>query len=327
MSGQNVQNAGNQGEAAPAPSPDEGFDAAVAEFLKEPSDPAHGAAADGNLGDTAGSAADTPAPSQDAATPLAAGDGSPPAGSSPDDIWKDADPRLREAHENAIRDANLRLEGIKGRQSAADREAQKLRQRVAELESAQTGAGHQTETQGDAGARASSDRLKELREEFPDIAGPLVDEHEANRSEIEALRAQVSRLEQPITSLQQDQQAAYYAAQEAKLREAHSDYREVVNGDVDRYNGWLSRQPAVIQEIAARNAEHVVDGAEIALVVGLFKSDLGLQGPSAPDPAQAIEQRRERQRAASRDTGRNGPSVTTGIPDDFDAAVAHFLRT
>lgn len=321
MNPENTQDNPTQSEAASAPSPEDGFDAAVAEFAAEASAPARDAAAD-DLESKPQGADDQPAPSQDAAEPLAAGD-KPPASSTPDDsdIWTNADPRLRKAHEDAIRDAQLRIEGIKGRQSKADKEVQRLRERLAQLE-AQQGTGNRTEqhqagSEEAAPAKSTDDRLDKLREDYPDIAGPLVDM-------IEAQAAKIGELEKPIGNLQQEREQAYYAAQERVLSSTHPDYREVINADLDRYNGWLASQPKVIQEIAVRNEHHVVDGAEVALLVGKFKADLGITAPSAPPPSPAIDERREAQKASGRDAGRTGPSVTTGVPDDFDAAVAYY---
>lgn len=318
------QNGGTQDEAAPAPSPEQDFDAAVAEFTRETSDPADAAA---DLpAEPAPSADAEPAPSPDAAEPPAAGDQAPPAGSSQDDnIWKDANPRLREAHEKALRDANLRLEGVRGRQSASDREVKRLKDRLAELEAGGAGSQQASQEQRQPGSDTPSglpdkDALAKLREDFPEVAGPML-------ALIEAQAAEINQLKAPVGALQQDRVQAAISAQETFLTEKHPDWLDVARDE--RFAGWIQSQPRAVQEAMQRNFDAIVDGKEAALVIGLYKAEMGIGTPStppqpSPQPAPQ-DNRRQRQIAAGRDAGRTGPSVTTGIPDDFDAAVDAYL--
>ncbi len=321
MAPQNTQDDGQPGAAAHAPDPGQDFDAAVDEFLAPPSDPAH-AAADADAG-TEDGAADAPAPAPAAATPPAAGDDTPPAGSSTDDIWNSVAPEVRTAHENALRDAQLRLEGIKGRQSASDREVQRLREEIAQLKAGQ-GNGTPAPSQDAApttapSGKVSADALRQLREDYPDVAGPLVDL-------IEDLSAKVGTLEQPVGDFQQQQAIALANAQHAALDAKFPGYHATITGDLERFQGWLSQQPRVLQDAQARNASMIVDAEEAALVVGKYYADLGIGASSAPAPAPAPkpDDRRQRQIAHGRDTGRTGPTVTTGIPDDLDAAIDYW---
>lgn len=312
-----AQNAGTQDGAASAPPPEEDFDAALSALIEDKTAPALSAAESPVEGNDAGAAAE-PAPSfDDAATAPAAGDEPPANEPSNDDIWSNADPALREAHQRELRDANLRLAGIQGRQSAADREVHRLRKELAELQ-AQGGSGAsqapQTEGSDHGTAEIPADKLRQLREDFPEVAGPLLDV-------IDGLKAQVTEMKAPLGALEQERSANFYAAQQTALEQQHPDWQQVATDD--RFAGWVESQPQAIKDALQRNFEAIVDAKEAALVIGLAKAELGIGGPSStPKPSPQVQQRRERQIAAGRDAGRTGPPVMTGVPDDLDAAIS-----
>lgn len=319
------QDAPTQSAAAgtPVPTVEEEIDAAFAEFVTDDEAPANKAAADDVLaGETDGSLDEDPAPADKAAAePPAAGD-EPPAGQDPskNDIWANAPPELRAAHEAAQRDANLRLEGIRGRQSASDREVERLRR---ELEQLKGGASDdQTQEQkDDAGAKAlgmESEQLKQLREDYPEVAGPLLDV-------ISGLTAKIGQLEKGVGKFEDQELQSHLNAQEQLLTERHGDWKDV--GADDRFAGWLQNQPKAIRDAMERNFHAIVDAEEAALVVGKFKTDMGIasatQAPqNQPDP---LQQKRERQKQAGRDAGRSGPPAAAGIPEDIEAAADYWL--
>ena len=310
----------NGDEAASAPSDPMDLDAAIDALNAKEADPADDAAAAPKQEAAGESANEDPAPSlEDAAKQPAAGD-TPPAGSSQDDIWSSADPALREAHERAIRDERLRAEGIRGRQSAADRENAQLRKRLAELDQG-TGSGRKPEEEQEPGADGTKpDRqkiLNDLREEYPDLGGPILDE-------MADLRERLGRLEEPVGAMQQRDQESALEQQAALVLEKHPDWVDIRTDE--RLAGWAQSQPRAVLEAMSRNGEHIVDGNEVAWVVDLFKRDMGIGSQSAPNPQpQPHQQRRERQKQAGRDAqGRSGPPVATGIPkDDVDAAITY----
>ena len=328
MAFENGQNTDHPDNADNSPSSDEDFDAAFAEFVTEESDPAKAAA--GTLSDDLppDGAADSPAPAQAAANsePTADAPASPAQAPTHDDnLWSKADSTLRQAHEDAMRDAELRFKAIQGRQSAADRENARLRK---ELERLRATVGGQTSSNADEGddegeGRDSpvSDSLRQLQEDYPEVAGPLL-------NEIEALKAKLTQLSAPVETLAQQQQRAAIEAQENLLTQQHPDWPTVARDD--RFFGWLEGQPQAIKDAMQRNFNAIVDGQEAALVIGKFKADLGIAAkPSAPDvkpTSLTAHERRQRQLQSGRDAGgKTGPSVTTGIPDDFDAAVDVFM--
>lgn len=322
MSGNSGQIPSNSDGADEALTLDEEFDAGLAEFTEDAGAPALVAAAPASEVVIDQPADVTPAPAPAAAPKdLAAGD-EPPAGQTPtNDIWANATPELREAHEAAIRDEKLRTETIKGRQSAADR---KIAELTAQL--ARAGQGDQGGSPQQPGATepkqevlADDAALKQLREDYPEVAGPLLDL-------IAKQNEQLAKLTPAVTAFETQQKSAAISEQENLLTKEHSDWADAATDD--RFGGWLESQPRAIKEAMQRNFSAIVDGAEAALVIGKFKADVGFAKAPAPTPTPTptpAEQRRQRQLANGRDAGGNGPAMTAGIPDDFDAATDVFL--
>lgn len=316
MSGNSGQIPSNSDGANTAPTLDEEFDAGLAEFTGESEAPASAAATTSEQ-DTGQSAAEEPAPASAAAPEESAAGDEPPAGQNPDnDIWATASPELRQAHEAALRDANLRFETVRGRQSAADRKIADLQAKLAQI--GQGGQGGQSEQrqEQEPSNPLESDTYKQLREDYPEVAGPLLDLIAKQNEQLAALK--------PATeAFTQQQQTAYLNEQESLLTKEHSDWAQVAADD--RFGGWLQSQPRAIKEAMQRNFDAIVDGAEAALVIGKFKADVGYgAAPRTPTPS-PTQQRRQRQLANGRDAGGNGPAMTAGIPDDFDAATDVFL--
>lgn len=315
MNTQSQDNSARQDDAGSASSEDtmEAFDAALAEIVSDGSDaPADAAAQGGNDG------SDTPGADQDAAPanpdPGTAADNKAPASTtSPadnsQDVWANAPPALREAHERALRDADLRYRSAAARQSALDRKVAELTAQIQQ----QGGTKADQAKAEDAAKDGSKDRLAELREDFPDLA-PVFDQ-------IEALQKDKEKAEQVLSKVEQQETQAFITQQEGILAEAHPDWEKVA-GD-DRFTGWLETQSTSVRQAFERNFHAVVDGRDAALVIGLFKQDMGIgttAEPAKPDPQQ---QRRQRQLNANRDTSRpGGPATTQGFAeDDFDAVV------
>ena len=157
--------------------------------------------------------------------------------------------------------------------------------------------------------RDEDEKLKTVREEYPEIVSPLLDT-------IEELRARLEKVEAPVRQFGQSQADHVKQSEYAKLEAVHPDWKDYANDD--RFGGWLETQPRAVQEAAARNQD-VSDGVEAAWVLGMFKDAVSTNSTAT------IAERRNKQMDASRDAGRAGTQPTTAtIPDDFDAAMAHF---
>ena len=169
----------------------------------------------------------------------------------------------------------------------------------------------------------SEEKIKRLREDYGEVAGPLVDM-------IEALRGKVGQLEPSVQQIGQERHQAALSAQEQLLANEHTDWLDVVKDE--RFHGWVQTQPRFIQEAIVRNADDIVDGHEAARIIGMYKTEIGAVPVTPPNPTPtptptpALDAKRQRQLENGRDAGRqgNGP-VANGIPDDFDAAMDAYV--
>lgn len=320
----------NQNTENPAETPGEGdeFGAAMNEAADlEDNVPAREAATDDKDGDEGEGSADSSAPADEAAASEQATDGddndASQAGTSDSDIWANAPPELREAHEKAVRDADLRYRSSQGRVSALDRELARLRESQPGRQQ-QQGQGRSEEAGQDAdtdkGAPSEKEsRLAALREEYPDVAEPILDE-------IAELRTELAKVSKTTGAFEQERNQAELTRQESYLTTQHPDWQEAAQDD--RFAGWLDQQPTSLKQAFQRNFHGIVDGADAALVIGKFKADVGFNAPGSGEhkdtPGQQSDQqtqRRAKQLQGGRDGGggKTGP-VTSGVPDEFESA-------
>lgn len=315
------------GNAANAPDPAAEFNAALNEAIDGIDAPGKPAADDFDLGSPQG--ADEPgeqAPADAAALGEPASGNQPQAGEQSQDVWATAPQPLREAFEALKRDSDLRVRSMAGRHSHLERELQALRQ---QQQSNQQQPGTQPQDgrepsagQGTASTGLDHDTIKQLREDYPEVAGPLIDLIAAQQTKLDQLSA-------PVQQFQQQQATAYANAQEQLLTSQVPDWQHAVRDD--RFLGWLDTQPTALREAFQRNVENIVDGADAALVVSKFKADVGFA--AAPTPGRAAtpppqDARRNRQLAGGRDIGGNGPPASnTGPSDqDFDGSLNYWLE-
>ncbi len=251
--------------------------------------------------------ADKPAAGQEEAPPVVEAADTPAPIENTDDIWANAPDALRQAYlaektqrekaENAVRSNN-------GRLSKAEREAAELRARIA--------ARQDPAPQAAPTPAPVPDSLAAVREEYPEVTGPLVDE-------LVELRATVLRLDQSNASAAEQARAReqlelseFVAGQEQKLTEAHPDWSEVVISP--EFVNWVQSGPQFIRDGIARNGNGIVDGEEAATIVQLFKS---AQDQAAPNP---LADKRQRQLEGSRAVPARTPGATPqGTPDDYHA--------
>lgn len=309
----------DQSSSPDAPGSDDEFDAAMAEATADENAPAPAAADPRSDGQDDGTD-EPPAPADKAAAhaPPAADD-APSGNPDTSDIWANAPAELREAYEREKRDAELRIKSIQGRQSAADRELQRLR---AELEDRQrqqqSNAGGEQGNQGQSESEGD-DPYKQLVEDYPEIAGPLVEN-------LKSVQAELSQLKQGVGTFEQERQLTYLKQQQDILTEQQPDWQTALQDE--RFGGWLQEQPKPVQEAFERNKEAIWDGAEAAWLVGQFKTSLGIGAkPTEQQQPPSQASRRAKQLASGRDfAGGSGAPVAEGIPDDFDAAMNAFAE-
>ena len=166
---------------------------------------------------------------------------------------------------SALEKAEKAMKGAQARMTKATQEAAELRkaneqmmQTIAELKS-----------QVEESARDTS-KLAQIREDYPDLAGPLLDELERTRQEVTNTKEQLSQAEQ-----------AKREEQEAKAAEAHFDRIRAEHPDVDQlietadWMNWL-------EEADAQTKQWVQTGSsnDVNSVLYRFKSDMGMKPPT-----------------------------------------------
>lgn len=187
----------------------------------------------------------------------------PPLDDGAPDIWADAPEDLRAAFaaerqradqaEHARRSAEGRLNTAMHRLS-----------RVTGTQQQRPRAGSQpTPTDSDG----ATDALAALREDYPEIAGPVA-------AVIEGLQAEVRTLREQTDTLGEERSLAAAEAAETELREVHPDF-EAVTG-TDDFETWLQSQSRVVQAVALENAEAIVSADDAAFVLDKYKAERGI---------------------------------------------------
>lgn len=227
--------------------------------------------------------------------------------SKPADIWATMPEEVRNEHERL--------------QNQFRRETQRtsaLQRKINELTAAMSAKAAPDASQkpappeansGDSG-KSSDDELKRLKEEYPEIATPLL--------------RKLSQLEGTAKSLElaeQQRQEAYIAQQEESLSEAVPDWKEMLSRNGERFLTWIEDQPRAVRDAAKLNATVIVDAQAAAEVMGRFKDFLAGSQPQAPsgETQSAKPDKRQRQlAAAAAPRARSQSRIATGIPEDGD---------
>ena len=281
------------------------FTAAFSERQGAPADEAREPTAEG-----------APDPADPPGSAPAAGAEDAPAPQTPPDPWAGASPELLAERDKLIgeRDGFQHSDrSQRGRISALQRELAAARSTPP-----QQPQGSEPPAEDDEATKTKADRLKTLREDYPDVAGPLLDELDSARQEIRALSERVN----PAIDASNE---ATIQAQERILADKHPDYREI--GASQDFVDWASSQPKAIQGLAQS-----FDAADVATVLTLFKAerDASKGGEPAdagkPPQEQQRDDRRQRQMQGGREVPSKAPPAASGAPDDFDGAFAHEQR-
>lgn len=220
-----------------------------------------------------------------------------------DDPWKDAPAHLRELYEKTRQEAEQARNTIKannGRWSQSQRELEALRSRQSAPASPQA---ERTQSQPQTGERA--ERLKRTKDEYPEVAEPILDEITDLRTQVESLLQDANRrteLEEAQARLDAGERRA---REEQSLAEIHPDWGQVVL--TPEFVAWHQVQPRMVIDALIRNGtkEHgIVDHVEAAKILSDFKRDTAVQ--PAPDP---LAERRSSQLDGSRHIPVRAPAL------------------
>jgi hypothetical protein len=250
----------------------------------------------GNVGDDFSDAADD---AGDATTTTADGT-----------VWANAPTELRTEFEKMAAE-NARL--LQKERSASGRATGFQRRYEDLLKAAQP-----RETTGDRPSASAA--LAAIKEDYPEIATPF----EQAINAIEGQVSQLSAAEESRREAAQSDLTEYLDAETNALRSQHNDYLEVLGNNAATLAIWIDDQPRAIRDAFARNAENIVDAAEAATVISLFKAHIGLpaNAPAADQSrttADSLASRRSRQLGATTSLHRTSRRPTvSGIPENAD---------
>lgn len=303
---------------------DDGFGAAFAEFVKEEGQAPGTLASDEPKDDKAGQVeGDTPQ-GQAAATDTPTEDAEKPASKEPTDLWKDAPPELRAAHEAEVAAERKRAEAAEnvvkihgGRVTQALRERDALQARINEG----------TKAPPKAGGESDEDYRKRMTEEFPDFA-PLFDKLDTANEKIASLEAaQTSQASVQTETALQEQQAI--------LEQTHPTYQDDVTHPDDKgkpfedrrpnpaFLEWALKQPGYVQDTLRANGRTVVDGQSAADILTRFKTETA----PAEDPAKKLEEaRRKEQLDGSRKVDVRAPAGRSATDGSFEQEFNRFVQ-
>ncbi|AXU17812.1 hypothetical protein C7W88_00045 [Novosphingobium sp. THN1] len=219
MNTQSVQNAGQSEAAADAPTEDMEFDADLdAAISAMDGAPADDAAATGEREEQQQSAAEARPPLPMRRQMHLARTATLPAGFGHRRSMGKCPAELREARERELRDWDLRFRSANGRVSALQRQLAQYQQQTQQQPAQQQEPQRETQQpeQRPSGINLTDPKFQQLREDFPEVAGPLLDV-------IADLSSQLGSVRQVAGTFEQQQTQAFLAQQEQTLAQAHPD--------------------------------------------------------------------------------------------------------
>lgn len=241
-----------------------------------------------------------------------------------DDAPTDTAPTKRKdetlAEQIARQDNHIKRQN--GRLSAQAREIAKLRSQVASAKPKSQGSPSEN---GDDPSQRRKEKLSSVKEEFPEIAGPMAEELESLQAELAELRSATSQRAEDERKQAETRLSEIYQEQESVFLSEHDDGFAVIEKNADTFKGWIQDQPKYLRDLLQENAENIVNGIGAALLVSKFKEALasanGGQESNAGGGNSNSRQtnRRQRQLEGARSTsGRRTGATQARLPDDAD---------
>jgi hypothetical protein len=297
---------------------------------------------DGGDEDQAGQDGD--AGNEDGAKPsdAAGAEKDPPSGASgdsaagevdPSDPWANASPALlaeKQRLEDALATERHRANGASGRASGLHRELNALKAKVEKPE---------PEAQPSEAKKALDTKIAQLKEDFPEIAGPLIEVLEAQSKEITELRGTVK----PITEATEAE--ALQASMRA-LGAKHPDFQSYGDPSDAGYAAWLKSQPAKVREdneayqawladqaAGIKTLAHSWDPDDCGVVLSLYKTAKAeaAHRARADDDGKgktdtATGDRRQRQLDGGKEVRSKPIQAASGVPEDFEGAFNQYAK-
>lgn len=327
-------------DATPAENTDTEFDAAFSEFAADDAAPAEQADATTDAKDQGDPGDETRPPEAPAAEqPPATGDEPPAAdktkdapasGASeePKDIWADAPPELKAAHEAAAKQLEAERHENRSnrtRMSTLTRKLTAAEQAAANAPAPEAGDRSQTEA-------VETDEEKNFKTDYPEVSGPVATMLQRRDARIETQTSEIQSLKTRLDGIDDQNAQTQINAEEAVLADAHSDWSTVVQST--EFSTWLAGQPRYIQDGLARNGDAIVDGNEAASLISMFKDSQPAptnEPPATPKgdgedpPKNGLDARSQRRLESAVSTPGGAPGSGSGPPNgDYEAAFNYF---
>lgn len=166
---------------------------------------------------------------------------------------------------SALDKAEKAMKGAQSRMTKATQEAADLRRQNEEMMR------NLTELKGQlADKEQDTAKLAQIREEYPDIAGPLLDELNRTQAEVQSAKEALNAQEQ-----RRNEELQARAAEEhfSRIRLIHPDVDELISS-ADWMN-WLEAQDAATHNWVEQGSSNDVNA-----VLSRFKDDMGLRPPT-----------------------------------------------
>ena len=167
--------------------------------------------------------------------------------------------------DDAAEKAEKRVKNAQAKMTKALQETSALRKHLEEMQRVNDELRQQLAAQ-----EQTDSRLDEVRENYPDLAGPLLD----------ALEKQKAEVQQTREALAEQRRMEFERAQNLEIEEHWSRIREI-HPDVDdlisteEWNDWLEDQTQTVQRWVNEGSSN-----DAITVLSMFKTDLGVGGPT-----------------------------------------------
>lgn len=244
------------------------------------------------------------------------GGSQPPEGGTAPDPWENAPAELKAQFETVQKE---RDEARHRAQSDASRVAA-LGRKLQQLSAGQTSGAPAPDAKPTEAQQALDAKIKQLREDYGEIADPLIELIEGQRKEL-------THVQTSLAGLNEVQQAQTIAQETAALEARHPDWRAIAQSP--EFDGWIGIQPENIQRLATS-----WDARETSVVLTLFKAERmeatgqkeqpKPQAEAKPKAEAATGERRSQQLDGGRDVRSRPAPAASGPPDDFDAAFKYY---
>lgn len=280
----------------------------------------------------------SPSEGDDKAPPAKAPADKAAAGEEAPDPWAKATPEQiaeRDRLRAELETARKSDEGSRRRASGLQRQINALRSTTA-AQPPQEGKDGEEGNKGDAW-KALDDKIKQLREDYPEIADTILPLLEAQRDGLADLKGKVT----PVIEADQEE---VLTEQVKALEGVHKDWRfygidespeyaawlkgqkPEVQAENANFRNWLDDQPAAIQALS-----NSWDAREVGVAITLYKTERAeairkAGGGNEPGKADETDERRRRQLDGGAQVRSRPGAAASGAPDDFSGAFEHFSR-